>query len=72
MTDEEKLKGFKLCADGKPCIGNKYVSCPFSPRNNAEQNCGVTMAKYALALLEEQQDRIETLESLRTIEQEWR
>lgn len=55
MPDREKVNGFELCANGEPCIGEKFTSCPFSPRNNAEQNCGVTMARFALALLKEQE-----------------
>lgn len=56
--DREKVNGFELCANGEPCIGEKFVKCPFSPRNNAEQNCGVTMARFALALLKEQEATI--------------
>ena len=55
MPDREKISGFELCANGKPCIGEKFTQCPFSPRNNDEQNCGVTMARFALALLKEQE-----------------
>ena len=55
MADREKVYGFELCANGEPCIGEKFMKCPFSPRNNAEQNCGVTMAKTAIALLQEQE-----------------
>ena len=55
MPDREKVSGFELCANGKPCIGEKFTQCPFSPRNNDEQNCGVTMARFALALLKEQE-----------------
>ena len=55
MPDREKVNGFELCANGEPCIGEKFTSCPFSPRNNAEQNCGVTMARVALALLKGQE-----------------
>lgn len=52
--DRETIEtGFELCANGEPCTGEKFTSCPFSPRNNAEQNCGVTMARNALALLKE-------------------
>ena len=54
MPDREKISGFELCVNGKPCIGEKFTQCPFSPRNNDEQNCGVTMARFALALLKEQ------------------
>lgn len=54
--DRETVKtGFELCANGEPCKGEKFLKCPFSPRNNAEQNCGVTMARNALELLEEQE-----------------
>ena len=55
MPDREKISGFELCTNGKPCIGEKFMKCPFSPRNNNEQNCGVTMARFALALLKEQE-----------------
>jgi len=55
MPDREKISGFELCANGKPCIGEKFMKCPFSPRNNSEPNCGVTMARFALALLKEQE-----------------
>ena len=55
MPDREKVSGFELCANGEPCIGVKFMKCPFSPRNNNEQNCGVTMARFALALLKEQE-----------------
>lgn len=53
--DREKVNGFELCANGEPCIGEKFMKCPFSPRNNDEQNCGVTMARVVLALLKEQE-----------------
>lgn len=53
MDREKAETGFELCANGEPCIGEKFMKCPFSPRNNAEQNCGVTMARNALALLKE-------------------
>lgn len=56
MPDREKVEtGFDLCANGDPCMGEKFTSCPFSPRNNAEQNCGVTMARNALVLLKERE-----------------
>ena len=56
MLDREKvIKGLELCANGEPCIGEKFMKCPFSPRSNAEQNCGVTMARNAIALLKEQE-----------------
>ena len=55
MMDREKVNGFELCANGEPCIGEKFMKCPFSPRNNDEQNCGVTMARVVLALLKEQE-----------------
>ena len=56
--DRETVKtGFELCANGEPCMGEKFMKCPFSPRNNAEQNCGVTMARNALTLLKEQEEQ---------------
>ena len=62
MPDREKVKtGFELCANGEPCMGEKFTSCPFSPRNNAEQNCGVTMARNAIAKLKEQEEQIDRL-----------
>ena len=64
MPDREKVYGFELCANGEPCIGEKFIKCPFSPRNNAEQNCGVTMAKTAIELLKEQQQQIWELQDL--------
>ena len=56
IVDREKANGFELCANGEPCTGEKFMKCPFSPRNNAEQNCGVTMARYAIELLKEQEN----------------
>ena len=53
--DREKVNGFELCTNGEPCMGEKFLRCPFSPRNNAEQNCGVTMARNALDLLKERE-----------------
>ena len=61
--DKDTIKnGLRLCANGEPCIGEKFISCPFSPRNNAEQNCGATMARNALALLKEKEQMYYTLE----------
>lgn len=64
MDKETAETGFELCANGEPCMGEKFLKCPFSPRNNAEQNCGVTMARNALDLLKEQEKEIKALRLL--------
>ncbi len=57
MPDIEKLmEALTLCANGKPCMGEKYRTCPYSPIGKPEYyNCGAVMAADALALLKEQE-----------------
>lgn len=53
--DEKTIRnGLEHCLTDEPCTGQKFITCPFSPRNNPEQNCGRTMARSILALLREQ------------------
>ena len=66
MPDREKvIEGLKYCTitDG--------IECPNCPYRH-EDDCIEMLTADAIALLEEQQFRIETLESLRRIEQEGR
>ena len=66
MPDREKIiEGLRYCTitDG--------IECPNCPYRH-EDDCIEMLTADALELLKEQQDRIETLESLRRIEQEGR
>ena len=66
MSDKEKvIEGLKNCtlSDGTECL-----NCPY---RNDDDSIEMLTAD-ALSLLKEQQFRIETLESLRKIEQEGR
>jgi hypothetical protein len=66
MPDMEKvIEGLKYCTitDG--------IECPNCPYRH-EDDCIEMLTADAIALLEEQQNRIETLESLREIELEGR
>lgn len=66
MPDKEKvIEGLKYCTitDG--------IECPNCPYRH-EDDCIEMLTADAIALLEWQQNRIETLESLREIEQGWR
>jgi hypothetical protein len=66
MPDMEKvIEGLKYCTitDG--------IECPNCPYHH-EDDCIEMLTADAIALLEEQQNRIETLESLREIELEGR
>ena len=68
MADIEKvIKCLELCRKlTDSCEGCPYENVP------PVENCMLTMHDDALELLKEQQERIETLESLRRIEQEGR
>lgn len=68
MADIEKvIKCLELCRKlTASCEGCPYENVP------PVENCMLTMHDDALELLKEQQERIETLESLRRIEQEGR
>jgi len=57
MIDTEKVvMALTLCANGEPCMGEKYRTCPYSPIGKPEYyNCGAGMAAGALALLKEQE-----------------
>jgi len=66
MAEREKvIEGLKYCTltDG--------IECPNCPYRH-EDDCIEMLTADALALLKEQQERIETLESLRRIEREGR
>jgi hypothetical protein len=66
MPDMEKvIEGLKYCTI---IDGNECPNCPY----RHEDDCIEMLNADALALLEEQQNRIETLESLREIEREGR
>ena len=74
MHDREKVvKGLELCASGSMCVGR---DCPYwhNVIDDAIKDCDCTteLVRDALAMINEQQERIETLESLRRIEQEGR
>lgn len=71
MIDKEKvIKGLETCSQ-KTVL---YVcgSCPYSNDDNDTYDCTQALSEDALTILKEQQERIETLESLRRIEQERR
>ena len=66
MVDREKvIKGLECHAE---------VNCAECPYRDGWRTCpfGETLLADAIALLKEQEERIETLESLRRIEQEGR
>lgn len=67
MADREKImEALTLCANGEPCTGEKYRTCPYSPIGKPEYyNCGAAMAADALALLREQEPRVMTLEEVK-------
>ena len=70
MPDREKvIKALELCIADIECTNCPYAEECFSM--DCEQYAE-PMMRDALALLKEQQERIETLESLRRIEQEGR
>ena len=46
--------------------------CPYKPGGYSPMDCRIQLMRDALSILKEQQKRIETLESLRRIEQEGR
>lgn len=49
------MEALTLCANGEPCMGKKYRTCPYSPIGKPEHyNCGAAMAAGVLALLREQ------------------
>ena len=65
MVDTEKvMQALENCEEGGSCD-----DCPYDTNTS---RCILRLHEDALALLEEQQERIETLESLRRIEQEGR
>ena len=72
MADIEKvIKGLEHCNCHKPlCRECPYITEDMTDEN--ETQCFDVLSKDALALLKEQEERIETLESLRRIEQECR
>lgn len=66
MADIEKvIKGLEICKERNYCS-------PECPYYEITDDCNSAIAEDALAILKEQQERIETLESLRRIEQEGR
>ena len=75
MDREKIIKGLEICSEhgswhGLDCEHNEaYKGCPY---HGCETGCIVTIAKDAIALINEQQKRIDVLESLRRIEQEGR
>ena len=68
MDREKVIKGLERCK-----LFNKVNcdKCPYdyNGRGNGKSECTAELAEDALALLKEQQQRIEILESLRKIEQ---
>jgi hypothetical protein len=68
MDREKVINGLEICIDRVP---GKYTcnECPYEIDGNY---CEINLAKDILVLLKEQQERIETLESLREIEREGR
>lgn len=66
MDREKVIKGLHCCShtDGANCI--------YCPYNISDTDCTASMSMDVLELLKEQQEQIETLESLREIEQEGR
>ena len=69
MPDREKVKiGLQCIIDGTV----RCASCGYSIDKHGRYGCHQDCAIDALSLLKEQQERIETLESLRRIEQEGR
>ena len=71
MPDREKvIKGLQVHAEG--CgYRSHYCDATDCPYRYGDESCDIEeMCIDALALLKEQQERIETLESLRRIEQE--
>jgi len=69
MDREKVIKGLESCITGFAC----QPECPYLVDcNDLAKPMFVELAKDTLALLKEQQERIETLESLRRIEQEGR
>ena len=67
MDREKVIKGITHHKLGMCDMSGKI--CPYW---NEDDNCSKKMLEDTLSLLEEQQERIETLESLRRIEQEGR
>ncbi len=71
MPDGEKvIKGLEMCLADECCNGCPYEENCFDP--DIDNPWGSFVMRDALVLLKEQQERIETLESLRRIEQEGR
>ena len=69
MADREKvIKGLKCCCGTGMC----FDGCPYYDASEKITECTSQLALEALDLLKEQEERIETLESLRRIEQEGR
>ena len=65
MADREKvIKGLEHCIESNSCYG-----CPYDIDSS---KCIFQFHADVLALMKEQQERIETLESLRRIEQKGR
>ena len=77
MDREKVIKGLETCIpmkyetnEEKEC---RHEQCPYGRENYKPMNgCFWDLMTDALALLKEQQERIETLESLRRIEREGR
>lgn len=76
MTDRETVaKWFEF--DYLPRVGAYRKDCKAGcdacmPKHDGDNYCDIDMLSKVLSLLKEQQERIETLESLRRIEQEGR
>lgn len=69
MADIDKvIKGLEICVDRVPGT-YRCNECPYEADGN---DCEINLTKDAIALLKEQQLRIDALESLRRIEQEGR
>ena len=70
MDREKVMTWLEICGKNRDCS----ATCPYGDGSGEYEDhiCREDLMADALALLKEQQNRIETLESLRRIEQEGR